>query len=233
MRCEAETLLKYIGNDREINTFGGLIYLALGQAIKTHSDPQGLFASVSLEKDLYKLAMIELVPFFDQMSEHAFSRLMGFTHVSCLNQDRDLGLAMKTRYPRHPRSYYHTDAGYNEHIAKRAEFIQNFSGIRPPLFDYSELEREVDVRLQQPWRWISAVLEVNPDPAIEEIVTQITKTQNTNTFRWKIAYFVHRMHDGEAYLKRIMDLLNGKIPAEEYDSLAQHIATSVSLKGKV
>jgi hypothetical protein len=233
MLRESETLLRYIQTDREINTRGGLIYLAFGEAIKTGEDSQGLFVGISLERELYRSALVELIPFFDQMTEHRFSNLMSFVHASDFNMDRDIGLAIKRGYPLQPRNYFHTEEAYREHLAKRAMFLQSFARIKPPLYNYDELEMETEIRQHYPWQWIDAVREINPDVAAEEIAKQLIAKQDTQKFVWRIPAFVHKIPNGEECLDRIMNLIEGKIPKRDYENLAQCVSLSKSLRGKI
>lgn len=233
MQKESEVLLRYIGNDREINTRGGLVYIALGEAIKNGEDTQGLFRGISLDRELYRSAFLELIPFYGQMSKHAFSRLMSFAHTCGFDDESGVGLSIKRGYPLLPRNYFHTTEAYKEHIAKRADFIQTFARAKPHIFSYDELESDTELRQQCPWSWIGAVQEVNPKVTVEEIVTQLISTQSIQIFLWKISTFIHRIPNGEEYLQRIMDSVKGRIPETDYQTINQHIAHSKATKGKL
>jgi len=222
MRPESEKLLQIIGTDAEVGTHGAIPrYLALAYAIQNGEDHHHVSGGM-LDRGNYREAMMELPPYLDQMSGEAFSRLMHFAHCLEFDIDREVGMAIK-KYPCF--SDY-----YPDQIRKRANFLQAFTGLKPPLFSYEELQKEEKVREDYPWHWIDAVLEVNPDEATLETISQLISSQDNNPLLWRIHKYTREVPNGDQYLDNIMDSIAGKIPEDKYETLVEHIAHSKSVR---
>ncbi len=222
MRKESETLLKIIGTDEEVGTHGAIPeYIALIHAIRLGKDVYGCLPHLSLDRGMYRQAVMGLAPFMNQMSEGAFVRLMLFSQELGF-VDRELGEVIKGEYA--------LPAWCEEQVGKRARFLQTFSKVKPHLFSYHELEKETAVREKYPWQWIDTMGEVNGEIAQKEIIEQLCQTKDFRPFYARIPFYVRRMLRGQEYLDGIMKGVKGKIPEAEFDRIKERIARSKKIR---
>ena len=99
MRKATEDLLKVIGTDSEIGTHGAIERThALASAIKGDVMFQKVFPEHSFDSTEYRQALVDLIPFYNQISCPSFRRLMFFAESLKLNKDREIGEAIKSSY---------------------------------------------------------------------------------------------------------------------------------------
>lgn len=159
--------------------------------------------------------MHDAIPFFNQMSEKAFGRLLYITQELDL-LERSLGEAIKRAFV--------LPAWCAEQVGKRAQFVQNFNEITPPLFTEKELDEETEIRKEYPWQWIDAMKNVNTQRAQQEIIAQVSKTNDIRPLDVRAGWYAQEMPQGQAYLRGIMKGIKGKIPPEKYAELEKTIA---------
>jgi hypothetical protein len=219
MRLEAEILLGVIGDYLEVGTHASIPkYLALAYSINAGEDHYSLSKGDHLDKDNYRQAVIELTPYFDQMSKPAFSRLMSFVHVVGFSNERDFGEELKKGHP--------FPAYCDEQIGKRGEFLRSFSHLKPPLWTYEDLKREKKLRERFPWGWIDTVCDVNLSAGRDEIVSHVVSSGSVEHLCYRVPVFVRARPKGVEQLDYILGALRGKIPGEEFDKLSLEISNA-------
>lgn len=205
MRKATETLLKVIGTDAEVGTHAAVPeYLALSCAIKNGRDVYAHFEKIGFDREEYRQAVKELTLFLNQMSQPAFSRLMFFTKELDFHLDQEVGKAIKSSYA--------LPAWCEEQVQKRAELLQIFGRAKPPLYTLEELENEEQVKAKYPWVWFDAIRHNYPERAKEELVIQLAKCPNAQSFFTRLPSLVRNM------------------PREDMDSVLQRLRRKISEK---
>jgi len=221
---ESETLLRIIGTSQEVGTHAAVPeYMALTTAIKEGRDVYRHFASASLDRELYRQAVIELVPFLNQMSYDSFSRLLGFMHDLEFDSDIDIGQAIKRGHA--------LPNWCEEQLFKRAAFLQYFGKVIPPLYTLEELEKEEGVREKHPWQWIDAIRKGYPERAQSEIILRLKQNPEDRGFYNRVPAFVHGLP--EEFVEGILIGVKSKIPEEAYRALEERVQNSRIVKGKI
>ncbi|MCB9358794.1 hypothetical protein H6503_02590 [Candidatus Woesearchaeota archaeon] len=211
MKREAEIILKVIGDDFPVYPKTGVTLLSLlSDTINSGEIKDESLNGYSIDRNDYKAAVIELVPYFNQMSNHAFQYLMIFCSSIGLTNDREI---MEAAYHGNVLPVHNED-----NLPKRASFLQYFAEVNPPVYD---LLNEKEVRIRYPWQWIDASMFSNPDDSLAEIVNQLSDEDKADPFFWRLPSIVDKMP--VEYLSNMLVVLSKSVSPELFHEIEQNI----------
>ena len=219
MRKEAEKILRIIGEDKEFRG-GYSVQNAIADYIKGEGPAPGIDQQFYKNHGLlgpsvkaYRKAILELVPFYNQMSYQAFSRFLNFAE-RLENIDKNVIAAVRDN---------HTLQSYmDEQVDKRALFLKTLSEELIPVYTLGYLKREKEVRDKHPWMWVDAAMGVDITYAKAEMKSLLLEGRGLNEFCKHAPYLLMEMPG--RYVNDIIRSVEGKIPEGQMDVIKQRIA---------
>ena len=222
MRPESETLLRMIGDNYEIGTHASMLqidFLALSIKNRKISETligyHGFCATSNLKRENYLDAVVQLAPYFNQMSVDAFGRILYFS--------QELNFISRPEFIAAVKAPAVLPAYWSEQLEKRAMLIQGFPRLTPPAFTKHELKEETQIKEKFPWRWIDAMERVDPKTSKTYVIHVLGQPKaDMQDFLVRMPSYLR--HHGIPYVEEIIAPICGKLSPEDLEEITQSFA---------